>query len=237
MSFAEGVPSRAEVVVLPDRDFPDAAAGPSGALPFAYPVRDADRHKAVLQWEQYPAVSEISLEGVRYIARPGALFFTPIRFTDLAGSGGAFLYPEREPLPRLSTRTLVSFSLIIERPGRTFEGALERVELDRGVPRRASELVDGRVAGVTEFLLGQPRVQRIDLDLDGRLETVRRFRRDPPQSEDPLNYPELLESSESDWDGDGIFEYEEQYLEGTIIRSWDMDRDGIKEYTETSAGD
>ncbi|MDR2029233.1 MAG: hypothetical protein LBP93_06825 [Treponema sp.] len=236
LSFAEGVPSKAELVVLPERPSPDSEAGSSEALPFAYPVKDADRSKAALQWGQYPAVSEVALDGVRYIARPAEFFFAPIRFAALAGTGpSSFLYPEREPLPRLSKRTLVSFSLIIERPGRNFKGALERVELDRGVPRRALELVDGRIAGRTEFLLGQPRVQRIDLDLDGRLETIRRFRVSPLQSEDPLNYPELLESSESDWDGDGLFEYEEKHLEGTIIRSWDMDGDGIKEYTETNA--
>jgi hypothetical protein len=237
LSFAEGIPSKAELVVLPERSSPDLSAGSSRALPLAYPVKDADRSKAVLQWEQYPAVSELTLDGVRYIARPLEFFFAPIRFAALAGTGpSSFLYPEREPLLRLSKRTLVSFSLIIERPGRNFKGALERVELDRGVPQRALEFLDDRIAGITEFLLGQPRVQRIDLDLDGRLETIRRFRRDLPQPEDPLNYPELLESSESDWDGDGIFEYGEKHLQGTIIRSWDMDKDGIKEYTETSAG-
>jgi hypothetical protein len=245
--FAEGVPGEAKLVILPDRSAPAdqssagapaegaslAGAGGQSSSAFAYPVREGDRPKAVLKWERYPAVLEISLEGVRYIPRPLEFFFAPVELRALAGSGpGTFLYPEREPAPGLSRRTLVSFSRIIERPGRNFPGAVERVELDRGVPQRASEILDGRIAGTTEFLLGQPKIQRIDLDLDGRLETIRRFRESPLQPEDPLNYPEIIASSESDWDGDGIYEYGEVHHQGTIIRSWDMDRDGIKEYIE-----
>jgi hypothetical protein len=238
ISFAEGIPTEAKLAVLPERSFPVSdAALPAPHLP-AYPVRDTDRPGALLRWEQYPAVEEVSLEGVRYIARPLEFFFAPVRLKPLAGAGpSSFLYPDREPAPGLSKRTLVSFSLSIERPGRNFPGSLERVDLERGVPRRATETVDGRIAGTTEFLLGQPRTQRIDLDLDGRMETVRRFRGSPLPPEDPLNYPEILESSESDWDGDGVFEYGEQYRDGTVIRSWDMDRDGVKEYTESNRGD
>jgi hypothetical protein len=43
----------------------------------------------------------------------------------------------------------------------------------------------------------------------------------------------MIEFSESDWDGDGIYETTEAYREdGSVIRSWDMDRDGIREYSE-----
>jgi hypothetical protein len=94
----------------------------------------------------------------------------------------------------------------------------------------------------TEYRLGQPFLQRIDMDLDGRLETVRRFNHSefPPDAflskaqEDPLRG---LVSSESDWDGDGIYEYGERYTGDQIIRSWDMDKDGTREYTETGAGE
>jgi hypothetical protein len=81
----------------------------------------------------------------------------------------------------------------------------------------------------TEYLLGQPLVQRIDMDLDGRLETLRRFRRGgfPPD-----DTGEIL-SSESDWNGDGLYEYGEAYEGEKVIRSWDMDRDGVREYWET----
>jgi hypothetical protein len=171
------------------------------------------------------------LEGVRYIPRPNEFFFTPLQFRELLGS--TLLYPERELVSRISRRTLVSFALVIERQGREIPGSIERIEMNSGVPRRAREYLGERLVSETEFLLGQPLVQRIDLDLDGRLETVRRFRRSELPPEDPLAYSVELASSESDWDGDGIYEYGESYMGNQEIRAWDMDKDGIKEYTET----
>jgi hypothetical protein len=82
-------------------------------------------------------------------------------------------------------------------------------------------------------------LRRLDLDLDGRMETLRRFRAEPFPSagEDsargPFKYRAIPETSESDWDGDGIYETGEEYLiDGRTARSWDMNRDGIREYTE-----
>jgi hypothetical protein len=65
------------------------------------------------------------------------------------------------------------------------------------------------------------------MDMDGRLETIRRFRRSDFPPEDT---GELM-SSESDWDGDGIYDYGETYEGDRVIRSWDMDRDGVREYS------
>jgi hypothetical protein len=228
--FTGGVPDRAEFVVLPDASVygqPEA---------FRFPVKDEERSKAFLWWERYPAVLRTELAGLVYIPRPLELNYAPVRLAPLFGSGP--LYPEGEQAG-LTRRALVSFSLAIERPG--YGGGLERVELDRGVPRRAVETLDGRTVSVTEFRLGRPYTQRIDLDLDGRMETVRRFRRDfespVPAADHPWEYAGILEFSESDWDGDGVFEYGETYLPGnTVIRSWDMDRDGVREYVETSVG-
>jgi hypothetical protein len=126
-----------------------------------------------------------------------------------------------------------------ERPSREFQGAVERVTLARGIPQRSAEYLEGRMISVTEFILGRPIVQRIDLDLDGRMETVRRFRREagPPDSGegflwDNPEYAAVLVASESDWDGDGIYETGEEYLpSGAVARSWDLDKDGVKEYT------
>ena len=61
-------------------------------------------------------------------------------------------------------------------------------------------------------------MERLDLDLDGRMETVRRYGPDG-----------TLILSESDWDGDGIYEYAETPVEGGVRKSWDLDRDGIRE--------
>ncbi|MDR1249629.1 MAG: hypothetical protein LBK63_10035 [Treponema sp.] len=81
------------------------------------------------------------------------------------------------------------------------------VMLDSGIDSTAG---DGnrneRLASETERLLGQPLSQRIDMDQDGRLETVRRFRRSDFSPDDAGE----LVPSESDWDG------------SRVIRSWEL---------------
>jgi hypothetical protein len=224
--FSNGLPVRAEL-----------AAGDPGM----------DRSVVFLEWEQYPAVLQAELGEVKYIPRPEDFFFNPLEFRDLLGS--ALLYPERVFIPRLSQRTLVSFAFTIERPGREIPGSVERIEMKAGVPQRSREYVRNRLVSDTEYLLGQPVFQRIDMDMDGRLETVRRFNHREFPPEDPIGitgdmtrgiaqrYAGNLVSSESDWDGDGVYEYGESYMEDLVIRSWDMDKDGIREYTETGVRD
>ncbi|MDR1576281.1 MAG: hypothetical protein LBS37_09785 [Treponema sp.] len=202
----------------------------------APPLKDEDRLKALILWEKYPSVERVELEGTAYIPRPGDFHFAPIRFTELAGSENysGLLFPVTEPqFSRLTVRALVSFSLAIERPSPEFEGALERIDLDRGIPLRAVETLNGRIVSVTEFEKGKPVLQRLDLDLDSRMETIRRFR--PLENgEYPLDYQKTVEHSESDWDGNGIYETAEEYKEdGSVVYSWDMDGDGIREYSET----
>jgi tetratricopeptide (TPR) repeat protein len=218
--FAGGSPEWTEAVMLPER------SGES----FAYPVSDEERDRMGLRWERYPFVLWAERRGVRYIPRPLEFSYAPLRFSDFFG----ILYPEPDAQPLLSRRALVSFSQFIERRG-NFDGSVERVELDRGIPRRAVETFSGQVVSVTEFRLGRPITQSIDQDLDGRIETLRRFRPGPAMEEldDSLAYGEMLEFSESDWDGDGVFEYGEEHSGGMVRRSWDMDRDGIREYGET----
>ncbi|MDR1596194.1 MAG: hypothetical protein LBR99_00680 [Treponema sp.] len=220
--FSDGLPARAEL-----------AAGDSGM----------NRFRVFLEWEQYPAVLQAEFGEVKYIPRPGDLFFNPLEFRDLLGS--TLFYPERVFIPGLSQHTLVSFALTIERPGREIPGSVERMEMKEGIPQRSREYLRDRLVSDTEYLLGQPVFQRIDMDLDGRLETVRRFNHHEFPPADPIgitggitrglaqSYAGNLVSSESDWDGDGVYEYGESYMGDLVIRSWDMDKDGIREYTET----
>jgi hypothetical protein len=179
---------------------------------------------------------------VTYIPRPGDFLFAPIRFVELAASAryAGLLYPQAESLyPRLSRRSLVSFSVVIRRPSAEFEGAVEWIDLDRGVPLRATEILDGRTVSVTEFDRGRPLLQRVDLDLDSRMETLRYFRAasgssDRDEEETPLDYRRVVGFTESDWNGDGVFETAEEYREdGSVVYSWDMDEDGVREYSET----
>jgi hypothetical protein len=192
-----------------------------------------------LFWERYPWVQRVLLDGTAYIFRFRDFPLSPVRFGPLVG--GAFLYPFWDPAGfRLTERVLVSFAGTIERPSLEFPGAVERVELEKGVPLSGAEYLRGRAVSVTEYRGGRPFLRRLDLDLDGRMETLRRFRALPlSEGEDgayvPFKYEAVPESSQSDWDGDGIYETGEEYLgDGRTARSWDMNKDGIREYTEIS---
>jgi hypothetical protein len=188
-------------------------------------------------------VLQAELDGARYVPAPETLFYAPLRFTPLTGdvqipgrrTGTEPLYPEADPsLLRLTERTLVSFALNVIRPSVEFPGALEYLELEGGIPRRATEILEDRTVSVTEFALGKPRIQRLDLDLDGRLETIRRFREGPASGENPLVYEKILESVETDRDRDGLYEIMERFLhDGTSVYSWDSDGDGVRDYFET----
>jgi tetratricopeptide (TPR) repeat protein len=196
-----------------------------------------------VEWERYPAVLKAETGGAVFTPPPDYLFFAPLRLVrlaeDLPGGAGreagtpGILCPEADAAqPRLTLRTLVSHALSLTRPSREFPGALERVELERGVPRRAMEILDGKVVSLTEFSMGLPRRQRLDLDLDGRMETVRRFRETGGAG--PWPGEKILESVETDRDRDGLYEIEERFLPGgTVIYSWDSDGDGIRDYIET----
>jgi hypothetical protein len=242
---AGGLPQWAEQVTLPESLEPAAGPAPveQADLPagrvFAIPAGDGERTKALIFWEQYPGVLRAELEGVTYIPAPGEFLFGPIRFTALAegGAGPGLLYPLTEPWNiRISRRTLVSFSRTILRPSGEFEGVVERIDLLRGIPLQAVEILEGRPVAVTEFVRGKPVTQRIDLDLDGRMETIRRFQDEAADSGGLPDYKKIIRFSESDWDGDGIFETGEQYLsDGTVVYSWDMDGDGEREYSEIKA--
>lgn len=221
VSFSGAVPREGTAPVFPG----DGGGG------FAYPVREEEKPAALIRWEQYPAVASVRLGDMTFILRPREFFYAPVRLAELLGS--SLLYPHREGMARINRRTLIALALRVDRPGRDFEGAAEQVEMDRGIPRRAVEILEGRVVSETEFLRGRPRLQRVDLDLDGRLETVRHFRtdqapQDPASRDDYLrgDYGRIASSAESDWDGDGIFETGEEYFpDGSVRRSWD--RDGI----------
>ncbi|MDR0597661.1 MAG: hypothetical protein LBG14_04050 [Treponema sp.] len=214
--FDRGLPVRAEI------------AAPPGEVSGPEPVTMEGR-RVFLEWEQYPLALRAELDNVAYIPRPGDFSFNPLRFRDFLGS--SLLYPEREFIRPVSRRVLAAMALFIEQPGRTAPGSVERTEMQDGVRRRSREYLGDALVSETEYLLGQPLVQRIDMDLDGRLETIRRFRR----SDFPPDDTGELVSSESDWDGDGLYEYGETYRGDAVIRSWDMDGDGVREQSETGA--
>jgi antitoxin component YwqK of YwqJK toxin-antitoxin module len=121
----------------------------------------------------------------------------------------------------ITERSLLSFSNILEQPSPDFPGETERIELSGGIPVRSTVYVNGKKVSETEFRSGRPHIQYLDLDMDGRMETRRRYDPDVP-------YRILI--TESDWNGDGTYEYAETLQsDGSIIKSWDFNRDGIRE--------
>jgi hypothetical protein len=200
--------------------------------------------RTLIQWEQYPYVRRVEIDKIVYILRPMEFRYAPVHFEELAGSetlAGLF-FPRPDALwMLLGHNELVLHALQIQRPSREFEGAVEWIDLELGLPWRATEYINGQPIAITEFSDGQPVLQWVDLDRDSRMETLRRFRIterfDDASRLFCLDYRKDIEISMSDWDGDGLFEYAEEYLpDGTIIYSWDMDGSGIRNYSERKAG-
>ncbi|MDR1326320.1 MAG: hypothetical protein LBK00_09830 [Treponema sp.] len=218
LAFDAGAPVRADFAVPSNNN-----------TLFAYPAPE----RAVLEWQQYPAILDICFENTRYVPRLLDFFFAPVHFINLFdGQPDEFLYPEQDSLSSsLSKRAMISSAAFIERPSTEFAGAIERIELENGVPQSAAEWLNNQLISETSFSLGRPISQRVDLDLNGHLETTRRFRQagSAPVSIDLDALEKNVEFIESDWDGDGICEYAEQHSAGVILRFWDFNQDGIRE--------
>jgi len=146
------------------------------------PPENSERKQADILWERYPSILQIQLDGAKFIPRPLDHFYTPVRFVDLFSSGT--LFPRWDPLnPPLTRRVLVSQSLRVERPSLEFPGGIEIVELNQGIPVRAREYVGNLMVSETDFLRGRPQQQRVDLDFDGKMDTVRFFKKEYRQME------------------------------------------------------
>ena len=185
---------------------------------------------AAVIWERYPFVKQVTLEKEIFSFRPADFSFAPVSFNVIGGSRNhsGLAYPILSDKV-LTRRSLVSFCSSITRPSLEFDGAVERIYLERGIPRQAVETLNGVQISVTEFQNGLPVIQYVDLDLDGRMETIRRFRRPGTGFNETLfDYRSLLASSESDWTGDGRFKTGELYLpDGSVVPLMDMDGTGV----------
>jgi len=178
----------------------------------------------LILWERYPLVRRAVVGSELYLSAPGGFSFAPIIFEELGGSGkyAGLLFPRYNSRGRsISRRVISSFASSVQRPSAEFPGGMEQIFLNRGIPVRAEVTLNNTIVSVTEFENGYPVVQRLDMDLDGRMETVRNFDRSG------------IKSSESDWYGGGVFGSAELYREdGSVVYSWDLDGDGTREYSE-----
>jgi tetratricopeptide (TPR) repeat protein len=192
-----------------------------------------------LQWERYPFVRQAELDNETFTFGPAVFNYAPVAFLVLGGSDRltGLLYPVlSDQYITLTYHSLLSFCSSYSRPSQEIDGAMETIYMDQGVILRVVETLNGRQVSVTDFEKGLPVTQNIDLDLDGRMETIRRFRHPPPDYEwkDLLDYRRLIASSESDWSGDGLYKTMEVYLpDGSVVYSFDIDGGGEMNYSET----
>jgi len=202
--FKAGVPQMAELTALP--------------------LRGIGRVQVLIVWERYPFIQRVVLGSETYLPSPGEFPFAPVEFEELCASDSytGLLYPRRSLSAReINRRMLASHAVSVQRPSTEFEGGKEQVFLEQGMPVRAEVTLNGTIVSVTEYENGYPVIQRMDLDLDGRMETIHRFERG------------VLRSSERDWRGDGLFGSAELYRDDdSVVYSWDLDGDGNHEYFE-----
>jgi len=211
VSFAQGLPAQAEMILV------ESENSENGDAVQVFPLNWDKPRKVLLRWERYPAVLNAELEGKLYIPKPLDYYFNTFSLQPLVFGGPDYpvrlMYP-----PFLTERSLLSFANILSQPSAEFSGGTERIELENGIPVKSTVYVNDKIAAQTEYSRGQPVVQYADLDLDGRKETIRRYD------------SQGLASSESDWDGDGIYEYAEiRQSDGSVKKYWDFNRDGIRE--------
>jgi len=202
ITFDTGLPQSGKLLAMPEAVLPPRPFSDDDALVYAFVI-----------WSRYPSVQQVILREETFIFAPGNFHYSPVGFANLGASATyeGLLVPVRDHLSQGLTRRMLVFSaVILERPSPEFEGGTERVYLRQGTPILSEVTADGMLISVTEFEHGFPVIQRVDLDRDGRMETIRRFHRGT----------NALESSSSDWDGDGVFDHIERYREdGSIIRN------------------
>ncbi|MDR1840293.1 MAG: hypothetical protein LBQ93_12025 [Treponema sp.] len=197
-----------------------------------------------VKWERYPSVEQAMLAGETFSFRPADFQFLPVSFIVLGGGANrlGIAYPVMSNQSELTRRTLVSFCASISRSSVEFDNAVETIFFEQGLPRQAVEILDGINVSVTAFERGIPVIQYLDLDFDGRMETIRSFHRPGleypwPDSDQSFDYRKLIASSESDWTGEGAYKTGEMYLQdGSVVYSWDIDGSGIMNYSETENG-
>jgi len=189
-------------------------------------------------WERYPSVEKIVSGGEVFLFGSVSFNYAPLKFIQIGGSNNSegLLYPVFSEQDKITLRALLLFCSSLTRPSGEIEGAMEIIYMSSGQILQVTEEMDGKQISVTDFQRGLPVIQRIDLDLDGRMETVRHFRR-PPQDyiwENLLDYRRLIASSQSDWHGNGRYMTKEVYfLDGSVVYYFDVDGTGEFKIVET----
>jgi hypothetical protein len=216
ISFYDGLPVTGKIAITAE----------NSQKSFARPISLQEMNYVTACWERYPYIKQFDWNLTTYIPAPAAFPFMPVKLSALfrISPDMDFIFPKIDKLAqRITERNLVACSSYIERPGTLHEGTIERIELFHGIPQKATESYKGKAISILEFTNGEPSIQQLDADLDGRMETRRIFRQLPDSLDEgnPLRYQLVLEEVTSDWDGDGVYEYKELYhIDGTVEKIW-----------------
>jgi tetratricopeptide (TPR) repeat protein len=214
VAFIAGTPQHAELAAMPAATAPRVAASNGNG-----------REQALVFWERYPSVLRTELGDEIWLSAPGGFPFAPIIFEEIGASDtyAGLFFPRVNPRGSgLNRRMLAYYAVSVRRPSAEFEGGVEQVFFVKGIPVRAEVTRNGLTVSATEYENGYPVIQRLDMDMDGRMETVRRFDRGG------------LRTVETNWRVDGLYGSAELYREnGSVVYSWDMDGDGNRESSTT----
>jgi tetratricopeptide (TPR) repeat protein len=203
VDFRDGLPVAARVAASLSVE-PNAGLLSAGRPVASRPAGEGERVFARVAWSRYPYASEAELDGVKYEYAAREFPLAPLTLNRLVPSGDARI-PQADPLAfRLTERSLLSFAAAVEREGELAPGSVERVSFVRGVAVRAVETLKGAVIARTEFDRGRPAARYLDLDLDGRMEAVQRFRFSETEGA-------VVDRVEIDENGDGKIDRTERY--------------------------
>jgi hypothetical protein len=129
-------------------------------------------------------------------------FYAPVRFEYLFA--GATIFPEYESSDdKLSEKILTTNAYIIERDSREFSGAREQIKLIDGIIISSQETIDGVIISQTDYDNGRAVMQKVDTDLDGKMETLRFLEERAADADGKITE---ITHIKSDWDGDGTYE-------------------------------
>ena len=133
---------------------------------FSLPSTEKGITSAIVLWEQYPSVQQIVLGKDVYFFAPRYFKYPTVSFIEIGASGSysGLIFPVINLFcQRITQLMLFSYASSVQRPSPDFEGGIEYLQLDRGIPVRSEIKVNEKTVLITIFEKGEPVIQRMDL--------------------------------------------------------------------------
>lgn len=180
-------------------------------------------------YSRYPYVDSLrffSGGGAReYRFGPEAFIYAPLSLEAFpSGADDRIYLPAPSQASDPSERSAAAAALSLRAQNGEYQ---DFVTFDAGIPLRRERYLGGRLYGALDYKDGQPGLERLDVDGDGRFETERVY--DPAGDGSDAS----IRSLRVDSDGDGVFEYREETA-FPHLKEWDFDGDGLVDARQTS---